>query len=154
MIISLPVIVIIFCIILTFSITTYFGLTRERVLIAYLVATGLSMIFAGLGHIFTPSIVSEQIGWYTAPQFQFEIGIANIAFGLLGLGTYFFRNQWLLATIVCFTIWGWGTAFGHIKSYLHDNNTMPGNTGWALSSGIFFPLIAICLYLNKQYKLI
>ena len=154
MLFSLPVIVIVCCIILTFSITSYYGLTRERVLIAYLVATGLSLIFAGLGHIFTPTIVAEQIGWYTSPEFQYEIGIANIAFGLLAVGTYFFRNQWVLASILCSTMWGWGTAIGHIRSYLINFDTMPGNIGWALYSGISFPLIAIFLYLNKQYKLI
>lgn len=154
--INLPIMVLIISLLLTFSIA-YFqgnGMTRERALIAYLVATGISQIFGGFGHIFVPLIVAKQIGWKVAPQFQYEIGIANIAFGILSLLTFFYRKEFILSTIIATTIWGWGNSIGHIQSYLKDGNISPGNMGWALYLDIFLPLISIFLYKNIYHKYI
>jgi len=154
--ISLPIIILIISLLLTFTVA-YFqgnGMTRERALIAYLVATGISLIFGGIGHIFAPLKVSKQIGWKVAPQFQFEIGIANIAFGILSLLTFFYRKEFILSTIIATTIWGWGNSIGHIKSYLKEGNSSPGNTGWALYLDTLMPLISIFLYKNVYHKYI
>jgi hypothetical protein len=154
--ISLPIIILLISLLLTFSVA-YFqgnGMTRERALIAYLVATGISQIFSGFGHIFVPLLVAKQIGWKVAPQFQYEIGIANIAFGILLLLTYFYRKEFIISTIIATTIWGWGNSIGHIQSYLKDGNISPGNTGWALYLDILLPLISIFLYKNVYHKYI
>jgi len=154
--ISLPIIILIISLLLTFTVA-YFqgnGMTRERALIAYLVATGISLIFGGIGHIFAPLKVSKQIGWKVAPQFQFEIGIANIAFGILSLLTFFYRKEFILSTIIATTIWGWGNSIGHIQSYLKEGNSSPGNTGWALYLDSLMPLISIFLYINVYHKYI
>lgn len=154
--ISLPIIILIISLLLTFTVA-YFqgnGMTRERALIAYLVATGISLIFGGIGHIFAPLKVSKQIGWKVAPQFQFEIGIANIAFGILSLLTFFYRKEFILSTIIATTIWGWGNSIGHIQSYLKEGNSSPGNTGWALYLDTLMPLISIFLYINIYHKYI
>ena len=148
--ISLPIIILIISLIITFTVA-YFqgnGMTRERALIAYLVSTGISMIFGGIGHIFFPSIVSKNIGWKVAPEFQFEIGIANIAFGILSLLTFFYRKEFIISTIIATSIWGWGNSVGHIHSYLKEGNISPGNTGWVLYFDILMPLISIFLYKN------
>jgi len=154
--ISLPIIILVSSLIITFTVA-YFqgsGMTRERALIAYLVATGFSMIFGGIGHIFFPSIVAKQIGWKVSPHFQFEIGIANIAFGILSMLTFFYRKEFILSTIIATTIWEWGNSIGHIHSYLKDTNVSPGNTGWALYFDILLPLISIFLYKNVYHKYI
>ena len=154
--ISLPIIILIISLLLTFTVA-YFqgnGMKRERALIAYLVATGISLIFGGIGHIFAPLKVSKQIGWKVAPQFQFEIGIANIAFGILSLLTFFYRKEFILSTIIATTIWGWGNSIGHIQSYLKEGNSSPGNTGWALYLDSLMPLISIFLYINVYHKYI
>ena len=154
--ISLPIIILIISLLLTFTVA-YFqgnGMTRERALIAYLVATGISLIFGGIGHIFAPLKVSKQIGWKVAPQFQFEIGIANIAFGILSLLTFFYRKEFILSTIIATTIWGWGNSIGHIQSYLKEGNSSPGNTGWVLYLDTLMPLISIFLYINVYHKYI
>lgn len=154
--VSLPIIILIISLIITFTVA-YFqgnGMTRERVLIAYLVATGISLIFGGLGHIFAPLKVSKQIGWKVAPQFQFEIGIANLTIGILSMLTFFYRREFILSTIIATTIWGWGNSIVHIRSYLKEGNISPGNTGWALYLDLLMPLISIFLYKNVYHKYI
>jgi len=154
--VSLPIIILIISLIITFTVA-YFqgnGMTRERALIAYLVATGISLIFGGLGHIFAPLKVSKQIGWKVAPQFQFEIGIANLTIGILSMLTFFYRREFILSTIIATTIWGWGNSIVHIRSYLKEGNVSPGNTGWALYLDLLLPLISIFLYKNVYHKYI
>ena len=154
--VSLPIIILIISLIITFTVA-YFqgnGMTRERALIAYLVATGISLIFGGLGHIFAPLKVSKQIGWKVAPQFQFEIGIANLTIGILSMLTFFYRREFILSTIIATTIWGWGNSIVHIRSYLKEGNISPGNTGWALYLDLLMPLISIFLYKNVYHKYI
>jgi hypothetical protein len=154
---------------IAFITTLFFGLTKLNILVSFLVASGFSLLLAGLTHIFQPQIAAKNIGWITNKHFQYEVGIANILVGLLCIGTLFFKqaqgkqaqgkqaqgkqaqggNQlWILSAVVASTIWGWGNAIGHILSYLQEGNTNPGNIGWALYLDIFVPLTSILLYLN------
>jgi len=145
--IPLPVILFSIFLIIAFSIVAWKGFTKQRVLLAFLIASGASMIFGGISHIFVPNIVAKNIGWPVCPQFQFEIGIANILVGILLILTYKFDNDWILAAIVASTIWGWGNALGHVISYKKDKNKSSGNIGWALYFDILLPIISIILYL-------
>ena len=144
---ALPIILLSLFLIFFFSIVVWKGFTKKRVLIAFLLATGCSLVFAGISHIFVPDIVANNIGWDVCPEFQYEIGIANILIGTLLILSFYFDNQWILAAIVASTIWGWGNALGHIISYIKNKNKKSGNIGWALYFDIFLPLISIILYL-------
>jgi hypothetical protein len=149
--IPLPLILFSIFLIIAFSIVAWKGFTKYRVLIAFLIASGASMIFGGLSHIFVPNIVSQNIGWVSCPEFQYEVGIANILIGILLVLSYNFDNDWILAALVASTIWGWGNALGHIISYKKTKNKSPGNMGWALYIGIFPPIISIILYMIYKY---
>ena len=144
--IPLPVLLFSIFLIISFSIVAWKGFTKQRVLLAYLIASGFSIIFGGLSHIFVPNIVAQNIGWNTCPEFQFEIGIANILVGILLIFSYKFDKDWILAALVASTIWGWGNALGHIVSYKKTKNKSSGNIGWALYFDIFIPIISIILY--------
>jgi hypothetical protein len=144
---DLPVILFIIFLILTFSIVAWKGFSKKRVLLAFLITSGLSLLFAGISHIFMPDIVAKNIGWKSCPEFQYEIGIANILISILLLCSFYFDNQWILAAILASTIWGWGNAIGHIISYKKTKNTKSGNIGWVLYFDIFLPIISIILYL-------
>jgi hypothetical protein len=143
----LPLVLLIIFLVIAFSIVAWMGFTKKRALIAFLIASGCSLLFAGISHIFVPGIVADNIGWNVCPEFQYEIGIANILIGILLIFSFYFDNQWILAGIVASTIWGWGNALGHIISYKKTKNKKSGNVGWALYLDIFLPLISIILYL-------
>ena len=149
--IPLPLILLIIFLIIAFSIVAWKGFTKHRVLLAFLIASGASMILGGISHIFVPNIVAQNIGWVTCPEFQFEVGIANILIGILLIFSYKFDSDWILAAIVASTMWGWGNALGHIISYKKSKNKSSGNIGWALYFDILLPIISICLYLYDKY---
>jgi len=120
--------------------------TVELILVAFLVANGIMLIFGGMVHIINPSFVAEDIGWPTSVRFQFEVGIANLAVGVLLVGCLRKRQEWLLAAIVASSIWGFGDGIGHIISHDQTGNTDPGNWGFALNLDYATNVIAIALY--------
>jgi hypothetical protein len=58
---------------------------------------GLSGFF---GHVFTPDIVAESIGWPKGNPFQQEMGFANLALGVLGLIAAGRRDGFREATVL------------------------------------------------------
>jgi hypothetical protein len=149
---NIPVLTLIVAFIITFSVATIKGLTRKNILIAFMAASGLSFIMGGMGHIFSPNIVAEGIGWPASPRFQFEVGIANLMVAILCLGTIYFNDDWILASIVAMIIWGFGNTIGHMISLYNDNNRQPGNVGWVTYVGVVMPIIAVILYILYKNK--
>jgi hypothetical protein len=65
--------------------------SRERrleVFLLYLFGVGVagSGIGGFFGHVFISDSVAESIGWPTGNPFQLEVGFANLAVGILGIG--------------------------------------------------------------------
>jgi hypothetical protein len=69
-----------------------------------LLPLGITALYAALLHIFFPSIASQNIGWMTSP-FQTEVGVANLAIGMLGILSFQASYGFRLATVVAATIW-------------------------------------------------
>ena len=146
--IPLPIILACVFLIIAFSIVAWKGFTKKRVLFAFLIATGCSLVFGGISHIFIPGLVAKNIGWNTCKEFQYEVGIANILVGILLICSFKFDNNWALAAILASTIWGWGNGIGHIISYTKTKNKNAGNMGWILYCDFLIPLISIILYIT------
>lgn len=64
--------------------------------------------------VFYPTVASEIKGWASGNPFEFEAGIANLGFGVLGILCVWFRGGFLLATLIGNTIWLWGDAIGQM----------------------------------------
>jgi Family of unknown function (DUF6790) len=107
---------------------------------------GFNGLIGFFGHIFFGPQIAHLIGWPPGNPFQFEVGIANLAMGSLGILSLFFRNNFLLATVTANTIWFWGDAVGHIRSMIISQDFAPGNAGGYFYADIFFPVIAIILF--------
>jgi hypothetical protein len=107
---------------------------------------GISGIYAFMGHAFVPDRVAEYIGWPPGSPFQFEVAIANLAFGILGILCLWVRGTFWLASIIAFSVFGFGAAYGHIRDVVMHQNIAPGNAGAPLYSDIIRPLVFIFLY--------
>lgn len=106
---------------------------------------GVSGVLFALGHLFTPRTVAAAIGWPTS-RFQWEVGMANLAYGVAGLMAWSFDRDFWLATIVVFSIFMLGAALGHIRSMLADHNFAPGNMGYVFWYDVLAPILLIALY--------
>lgn len=122
--------------------------TRRRVielwLLWFVVGGGVWAIIGGLSHIGpTSTQIADSIG-YRQSFFQWEVGWADIAVGVLGVGCVWKRDGWLTAAVVALAILYWGDTIGHIMQWSVHDNTAPSNVG-AIPSDILQPLVAVIL---------
>jgi hypothetical protein len=127
-------------------------LNRERVLEIILlwvlvIGIGFSGLFGFAGHIFMADTVAESIGWPTGSPFQFEVGMANLALGVIGLLCYRFRDNFWLCTIIANGVFLFGDGIGHIRQMIVSANFEPLNTGATLYWDLGFPVFTILLWL-------
>src|SRR5262249_16653361 len=64
------------------------------------VMVGVTGVFAAYGHTAMAAKVAEEIGWPPGNPFQFEVAMANLALGVLGIMCIWKRGDFWLATII------------------------------------------------------
>ncbi len=109
------------------------------------VAVGLAGVWAFMGHAFFADNTAEQIGWPSGNPFQFEVATANLSYGVLGLLCLHYGKKFWLATVIAYSVFMWGAAYGHIYELVVNNNHEPGNAGFVLYADIITPIILIAM---------
>jgi 4-amino-4-deoxy-L-arabinose transferase-like glycosyltransferase len=107
--------------------------TRERrleIFLLYLFGVGVagSGIGGFFGHVFISDPVAESIGWPTGNPFQLEVGVANLAVGILGIVAMSRRDGFREATVIAATVLGVGATAVHVMDVIESGNLAPGNT--------------------------
>jgi hypothetical protein len=118
-----------------------------RIYLNYLVpiAIGLGGLLAFAGHAFRADDVARSIGWPTGSPFQFEVAVANLAFGVLGLLSAKLRDGFRTATVLGYGIFLEGAAYGHVREILEAGNWSINNAGPVLVLDILFPILLVAL---------
>jgi hypothetical protein len=112
---------------------------------------GLGCTIAGLFHIFNGPATAAMIGWPAGSPFQYEVGVADLAFGLLGLLCLFFRGNFWLAAILANSAFLLGAMAGHLHDLLASGNQAAYNIGPnIIFADLIMPLVLIGLYLALQ----
>lgn len=121
--------------------------SAARLYLSYLlpISVGLGGLMAFMGHTFRADEIARSIGWQPGSPFQFEVAVANLAFGVLGLLCLKFRDGFWTATIVGYGVFLEGAAYGHIREIVEAGNTAVNNAGPVLFSDILFPLLLLGL---------
>ena len=121
------------------------GMFAERLLgWILLLPIGVTGLWAAIFHIFLPSIAAADIGWHPSP-FQFEVGIADLAFGLTACAAFWRGLEFKAAAVMASSIALLGDAIGHVRHMLIAHNFAPGNAGIPFYMDIVCPLLAILL---------
>jgi len=92
---------------------------------------GLSFLWAGLFHVFAPQIAAAAIGWQVSP-FQFEIAIADIAIGLVGIAAFWQSLAFKAAVVAYIVLFDIGVAIGHVRQALVNDDYAADNFGLLL----------------------
>jgi hypothetical protein len=108
---------------------------------------GIGGFVVASGHILTPDKVAESIGWPKDNPFQFEVGLASLSYGVLGVFATSEGPEWWLASIVAFSVFMLGAAVGHAFQMARHHNFEPGDAGAIFYYDIAAPLLLIGLYL-------
>ncbi len=109
-----------------------------------LLGAGMVSLYAAGMHIFFGPLAASNIGWETSP-FQYEVGVANLGFGLLCVLSFRAGYAFRLAAVMGLTCWLWGNAMGHIRQMIVAGNFAPGNAGPWFWTDVLGPLLLIVL---------
>ena len=103
---------------------------RLELFLLYLFGIGVagSGIGGFFGHVFISDPVAESIGWPTGNPFQLEVGVANLAVGILGIVAMSRRDGFREATVIAATVFGVGATLVHVMDVIESGNLAPGNT--------------------------
>jgi Family of unknown function (DUF6790) len=133
-------------------------LTKGRVvevilLYILVILVGVACILAGIGHIFMGPETARGIGWQPGSPFQFEIGLANWAFGLLGILCIWKRGEFWTATGIGVSVLLLGCAGLHIYEIVVHHNYAPYNAGAGIlfNDGVLPVIILILLGLRASF---
>jgi hypothetical protein len=132
---------------LTFSLkrrgssTTIVGTYLIYLLFIYV---GLMGLFTAYYHVFRPLEASASIGWATSP-FEYEVGMADLTVGVLGVLCLVFRDGFWLATAIADAVWLLGDAVGHIREMVVHNNHAENNAGIFLVLELAMPVLILGL---------
>ncbi|MGW7477021.1 DUF6790 family protein [Nonomuraea muscovyensis] len=122
--------------------------TRRRVvelaLLWFVAGGGVLSIIGGLSHIgpYAPE-VADSIGFAHSP-FQWEVGWADIAVGLIGFLSIWNRGSFMTAAVIATAVLYWGDAIGHVMQWVAHGNTAPNNV-WTIPTDVLQPLVAVVL---------
>lgn len=110
---------------------------------------GLMGLFTAYYHVFRPLEASASIGWATSP-FEYEVGMADLTVGVLGVLCLVFRGEFWLATAIADAVWLLGDAVGHIREMLLRNNHAENNAGIFLVFELAMPVLILGLVLYHR----
>ncbi len=130
--------------------------TKKRTIEIFLlyllvVQVGAASIWSFIGHTFMADYIAEYIGWLPGSPFQFEVAVANLSYGVLGILCAKYRGNFWAATIIAFSIFYLGAAYGHIVDIIQNANFAPGNAGAPLYLDIALPAVLLSLF--AAYKI-
>jgi len=133
----------------------YTGVAALEIVLMWQLAVGLglSLLYGGIGHLFVPDRVAESIGWPTGSPFQREVGIWDMAMGIVGLLCLKFRGEFWTAMIAGAGIFCMGAGLGHVWELVVNGNTAPNNAGTVMYFDLLYPVFLVILLVacRKMY---
>src|SRR5271156_1656626 len=114
---------------------------------------GLMGLFTAYYHVFRPIEASASIGWATSP-YEYEVGMADLTVGVLGVLCLVFRGEFWLATAIADAVWLLGDAVGHIREMVVHNNHAEYNAGKVLAFELAMPvlILGLALYYRRATR--
>ena len=104
----------------------------------FVIYVGLMGLLTAYAHVFRPVQTSASIGWSTSP-YEYEVGMADLTVGVLGILCAWFRGNFWLATAIANAVWLLGDAAGHVRQEFLYNNHAANNSGVFLYAEIMTP---------------
>ena len=112
----------------------------------FFIYVGLMGVLTAYAHVFRPVQTSASIGWTTSP-YEYEVGMADLTVGVLGILCVWFRGNFWLATAIANVVWLLGDAVGHVRQMFVYHDYAANNSGIFLYAEIMTPLLILFLTL-------
>ena len=126
-----------------------FGTAIPEAVLAWilLINIGFQGILAGFMHWYGPTAdkTAEKIGWMPKSPFQKEVAAADAAFGVLGVLSFFIRDNFLVATVIGGSVMLFFMGIGHVLDIRKNRNISPYNAGSVVYFDLLIPVAMIVL---------
>lgn len=127
--------------------------TRQRVvqlLLLYALVLDVGVIGLPLGfipHVFFAEETARLIGWEPGSPFQFEVGVHDGAWGLLGFLSLWMRGLFWVATGLGWSVFMLGATYGHVRETWLQGNYAPYNFLMIFADGFIAVWLLVLVYL-------
>lgn len=124
-----------------------------HILLLYALVLGVGVIGLPLGyvlHVFFADQTAQAIGWPTGSPFQFEVGVHDGAWGVLGFLCIWIGGYFWLATGLGWSLFMLGATYGHIRDTVVAGNYAPYNFMTIFSDGFIAVWLLVLLYLYHR----
>ncbi|HUW74017.1 MAG TPA: DUF6790 family protein [Methyloceanibacter sp.] len=126
-------------------------IVRILLLYALVIDVGvMGFLFGFIPHVFFPDQAAKAIGWSPSP-FQFEVGVHDGAWGVLGFLCIWIGGMFWLAIGLGWSLFMLGAAGGHIYQTVTAGNYAPYNFLMVFSDGFIAVWLLMLLYLYHRY---
>jgi hypothetical protein len=127
------------------------AIAETYLLYLFVVYVGVMGVMTFVFHVFMSARASASIGWAPSP-FEYEVGIADLTVGVLGILCIWLRENFWLATAIANAVWLLGDAIGHVRQMVEHNNHASNNSGIFLVLEFLMPPIILALTLYSRSK--
>jgi len=121
-----------------------------HILLLYALVLGVGVIGLPLGfipHVFFADQAARLIGWAPGSPFQFEVGVHDGAWGVLGFLCIWIGGRFWLATGLGWSLFMLGATYGHIRQTVLEGNYAPYNFLTIFSDGFIAVWLLALLWL-------
>jgi Family of unknown function (DUF6790) len=131
--------------------------TRARIihlLLLYALALDvgvIGLIFGFIPHVFFADEAARLIGWPPGSPFQFEVGVHDGAWGVLGFLSLWIGGSFWIATGLGWSIFMLGATYGHVYHTVYEGNFAPYNFLTIFSDAFVAVWLLALLYLYHRW---
>ncbi|MGD0957861.1 MAG: DUF6790 family protein [Candidatus Acidiferrales bacterium] len=131
--------------------------TKQRtadVLLLYLFTfpIGLGGLVGFIGHTMRAGPVAASISWPAGNPSQYEVAVANLSFGILGILCLRLRDDFWTATAIGWSVFILGAAGVHLHQIHIGRPYAPENAGAILYFNILAPAVVLALLMVRKAK--
>jgi len=112
----------------------------------------IGFVLGFIPHVFFAEQTARSIGWAPGSPFQFEVGIHDGAWGILGFLCVWFRNGFRIATGLGWALFMLGAAVGHVYQAVTHGDLAEYNFFTIFTDGFVAIELPILLYLDHRWN--
>ena len=112
----------------------------------------VGLLFGFVPHVFFADRTAESIGWPIGSPFQFEVGIHDGAWGVLGFLCIWFRGGFRVATGLGWAMFMLGAAAGHVYQAVAHGDFAEYNFGMVFVDAFVAVFLPLLLYLDWRWN--
>jgi hypothetical protein len=125
-----------------------------RILLLYALVLDVGVVGLPMGfipHVFFADETAKMIGWPPGSPFQFEVGVHDGAWGVLGFLCIWIGGTFWLATGLGWSLFMLGATYGHIHQMVKHGNYAPYNFLTIFSDGFIAIWLLVLLFLYWRW---